>query len=423
MRLRLRAAVLAAAAVNVLSRRLHVGSGTVAGGRVGLRLAPDGLQALGRGRTSALVSGTNGKTTTTRLLAVALETLGRPVLTNATGSNMPAGHFAALATGPAGAPAVLEVDEGYLPVSVARLEPATVVLLNLSRDQLDRSNEVRMVAARWRAALADASAVVVANADDPLVAFGAGGAHSVVWVAGGLRWRADAAGCPVCEGRIRFTEESWSCECGFARPVPDVAVEELDDRTSTAVFADGRRLPVELAIPGSFNRRNAVLAAAAAEVLGVPAQRALEAMARVEGVAGRFSLRTLGGVPTRLLLAKNPAGWDELLHLVAAGNGPVVLAINARIADGTDPSWLWDVAFERLAGRPIVVTGERSADLSVRLAYADLDHERVPDAGEALRRAARLRVPGDDRPVEFIGNYTAFHDLLRASTRARENAA
>jgi UDP-N-acetylmuramyl tripeptide synthase len=415
MTARTRVAVLATASLNGLSRRLHLGSGTVAGGRIGLAIAPNLLEALGAGRRSAVVSGTNGKTTTTRLLAAALECSGVPVLTNATGSNMPAGHVAALAGGPATAPAVLEVDEAYLPEIIGALHPNTLVLLNLSRDQLDRSNEVRMVATRWREALAETICTVVANADDPLVVFGAQAATSVVWVAGGMRWRADAAGCPACGGRIRFDEASWSCECGFARPTPDVDVEVEPDGRTMAVFADGRRLPVVLLIPGLFNHRNAVLAAAAAEVLGVPADRAFEAMGRIEGVAGRFSVQDVGGVSTRLLLAKNPAGWEELLFLVAPGTSPVVVAINARIADGRDPSWLWDVPFERLSGRPIVATGERSADLSVRLHYAGVEHERVPDPVEAVALAARL---GGDRGVEtieFIGNYTAFHDLLRAN--------
>jgi UDP-N-acetylmuramyl tripeptide synthase len=326
---------------------------------------------------------------------------------------------AALATAPNDATAVLEVDEGYLPAIVRSLDPAAIVLLNLSRDQLDRSNEVRMVAARWRGTFASAGATVVANADDPLVVFGAQSASSVVWVAAGMRWRSDASGCPACGGRIRFDAQGWSSECGFARPVADVEVTEGPDGTTTAVFADGRRLAVVLAIPGSFNRRNAVLAAAAAEVLGVPADRALLAMGRIEGVAGRFSLHTVRGVPTRLLLAKNPAGWAELLDLVAPGRSPVVVAINARIADGRDPSWLWDVGFEQLAGRPVVATGERSADLSVRLDYAGVAHERVVDPIDAVTVASRLasRANGDkeSEPVEFIGNYTAFHDLLRAN--------
>jgi len=374
---------------------------------VGLVVDPGLLGRLAAGRPLALVSGTNGKTTTTRLLAVAL---GGPVVTNATGSNMPAGHVAALAAGPPRAPAVLEVDEGYLPALVSELAPKVVVLLNLSRDQLDRTNEVRMLAGRWRRALAGATTTtVVANADDPLVVWGAAASPHVVWVAAGLAWRLDAVGCPSCDGRIEF-DETWSCACGFRRPEPAVAVTGSDDGAAVATFADGRTLALDLAIPGRFNRANAAMAAAAAEAMGVPAERALAAMAGVGEVAGRFSTRRLAGRETRLMLAKNPAGWAELLALVCPGTTPVVVSINARVADGRDPSWLWDVPFEKLAGRTVVATGERCRDLAVRLRYAEVDHTTMADPLAAVAAAGR-EAEGDGR-VEFIGNYTAFHDLL-----------
>ena len=154
----------------------------------------------------ALVTGTNGKTTTTRLLTVALGATGDAVVSNETGSNMPPGHVAALA-GTDAPRAVLEVDEVYLPRVLTATTAAAVVLLNLSRDQLDRTNEVRMIAARWRAALAAAPRThVVANADDPLVAWAAGAARDVHWVGAGMRWQLDAVGCPSCEGRIRYGE-------------------------------------------------------------------------------------------------------------------------------------------------------------------------------------------------------------------------
>ncbi len=407
--LRTRLGMVVAAGLNGLSRRLGAGQGTVLGGRAGLAIAPGGLAELAAGRRVALISGTNGKTTTTALLAAALRSHGSAVVTNSTGSNMPAGHFAALAAGArTGGPAVLEVDEGYLPQSLAALAPAVVVLLNLSRDQLDRSSEVRMVAERWRRALAGTPATVIANADDPLVVHGARDAASVIWVGGGVRWRADAAGCPACGGGIAYDGEAWSCRCGFRRPSPQFGFAD-GPAARTAVLADGRLVPVALKLPGAFNRRNALVAAAAAEVFGLSARAALESMRVVEEVAGRFALRHVRGVPTRMLLAKNPAGWEELLEVVTPG--PVVIAINARVADGRDPSWLWDVPFERLAGRPVVATGERSLDLSVRLHYAGVSHERVPEPLGAVARAGEL---GPGQVVQFVGNYTAFYDLLRA---------
>ena len=352
---RARIAVGATRASNAVSRRLGLGSGTVAGGRVGLAIDPELVARLSAGRTVAFVSGTNGKTTTTRLLAVALEASGRgPVVTNATGSNMPPGHLAALAEGAAGAPAVLEVDEGYLPRQLAALSPAAVVLLNLSRDQLDRTNEVRMLAGRWRQALGNAAGTrVVANVDDPLVAWAAATAPSVAWVAAGLRWRSDAVGCPACEGRITFVTDprgsgGWSCTCGFSRPEPDVWLEgdghedsevpgelrrgqqtDPSDAGIDAVWRGGQRLRVTLALPGAFNRSNAVMATVAAEALGVAATDALAAMATVGEVSGRFTTPEIAGVPTRLLLAKNPAGWAELLGMICPGSSPVVVGINA----------------------------------------------------------------------------------------------
>jgi UDP-N-acetylmuramyl tripeptide synthase len=376
-----------------------------------LRVDPGLLEHLSAGRQVALVSGTNGKTTTTRLLTVGLGALGDAVVSNETGSNMPPGHVAALA-GSDAPRAVLEVDEVYLPRVLTATGATAVVLLNLSRDQLDRTNEVRMVAGRWRAALAAAPRThVVANADDPLVVWGAAAARDVHWVGAGLRWQLDAVGCPSCEGRIEFGEGSWSCpSCGFTRPDPEASLVWSAGGTATAVWRDGRTRPLRLALPGRFNQANALMAAVAAEACGVDALAALEAMESVEEVAGRFTVRSFGDVRARLMLAKNPAGWDELLELVSAGTVPVVVSINARVADGADPSWLWDVPFERLRGRAVVATGDRFRDLSVRLQYAEVPHSTASEPVAAVRAAA----DGTREVVDVIGNYTAFHDLLGA---------
>jgi len=437
-------------AVNGASRRLGRGQGTVAGGRAGLAVDPLLLQRLTAGRRVALVSGTNGKTTTTRLLAVALGAGGDDVVTNETGSNMPPGHVAALAANRRAQRAVLEVDEIYLPRVLSATGADLVLLLNLSRDQLDRTNEVRMVANRWRAGLAAAPhTTVVANADDPLVAWAAGAAARVFWVGAGLGWQLDAVGCPSCAGRIVFDDSGgaevgdpgrsrsappgarggWWCGsgCGFTRPGPVASLVPTDHGAGDhGLWADGRTLEIDLDLPGRFNRANALLVAVAAEAVGVDAAVALAAMGRIEEVAGRFATRTLRGVPTRLMLAKNPAGWSELLNLVALDRGPLVVSINARTADGTDPSWLWDVPFERLAGRSVVATGDRCQDLSVRLHYAGVAHLVVPDPLEAVATAASTTPPpvvasptgGLLAEVDVIGNYTAFGELLTAKQSA-----
>jgi CobQ-like glutamine amidotransferase family enzyme/UDP-N-acetylmuramyl tripeptide synthase len=397
-------------ALNAVSRRLGLGGGSVIGGRLGLAIAPDLLATLAAGRAVGLVTGTNGKTTTTRLLAAALGGPGA-VATSAAGANLPAGVAAALAASPPGAPAALEVDEGYLEAVVAAVHPRVVALLNLSRDQLDRVSEVRMVAGRWRRALASATGtVVVANADDPLVVWGAQESWRVVWVAAGQLWHLDAVGCPACEGHITFGPgDDWHCPCGFHRPRPDASLEG-----DTLVTGDGRHLDIRLALPGRCNRANAAMAAVAAAALGVDEADALGAMAPVGDVEGRFATLVHRDMSVRLLLAKNPAGWTELLDMLQGGTGPVVVGINARTADGHDPSWLWDVPFERLAGRLVVATGERRLDLAVRLRHAGVTHRTVGDDLDALDAAG----PG---AVEYVGNYTAFqhmrHRLAHAGAR------
>jgi UDP-N-acetylmuramyl tripeptide synthase len=397
------------------------------------------LGELARGRRVALVSGTNGKTTTTRMLVAALGGASRPVASNDTGANMPAGHVAALAGSAPGTDAVLEVDEGYLGALIEDTDPRVVVLLNLSRDQLDRISEVRMLAERWRSALrtlprgssdhASPGTVVVANADDPLVAWAAEDAPNVVWVGAGQVWRNDAVGCPACGGGIEYgADGDWRCDrCPLARPKLSAWVEGSD-----LVTAAGDRCPIDIPLPGHFNRTNACMVAMAASAMGdfdraglgteepwlelTPAA-ALTRLAEVTEVQGRFARTTRRGAEVRLLLAKNPAGWTAIFDLLEEGDqgvGPVVLSINARIADGHDPSWLWDVPFERLAGRQVVVTGDRRFDLAVRLRYAEVECTVVADPIDALDAAigaSERRGEGALPAIDFVGNYTAFAEL------------
>lgn len=434
---RARLATAAVRSINWCSRTLGRGSGTVIGGRAGLALDPQLLRQLSEHRVVALVTGTNGKTTTTRMLAEAIADPLGPVATNTTGANMPAGHVAALVADRTAPAAVLEVDEGYVDRMLDEVHPSVVVLLNLSRDQLDRVAEVRLVAERWRCAFdrpaggakagAPVPVVVVANADDPLVAWAAGAAPSVRWVGAGLVWHEDAVGCPACGGAITFgSRGEWACDrCDLRRPDPDVWLDG-DDLMS----ADGSRRSMDLRVPGWFNRANAAMAVVAACLLtgdhttsvGTDcAAAAVDRIASIDSVEGRFGVVHRRGRDVRLMLAKNPAGWAAVFDLLEASastpEGPVVLSINARTADGLDPSWLWDVPFERLAGRVAVVTGDRRRDLAVRLHYAEVEHQVVADPLAALDRAIELVPPPADTTATtetlFIGNYTAFADVRR----------
>ena len=387
-------------AVSEASRRLGRGGGSVIGGRAILALDPSALSGLSRGHRIALISGTNGKTTTTTLLRSALATTG-PVVTNLLGANLPPGLASALAGGTPGAPAALEVDEAWLGRVADATLPVAVALLNLSRDQLDRNNEVRRLAASWRACLERSGATVVANADDPLVAWGAGLAKDVRWVGAGLPWTDDAAGCPSCGGRISFDPGgAWACgSCDFSRPQLDAWLEGSD-----LVWSCGSRSALPMALPGRANRANAAMAIVVATVFGVDSSAAAAAMSSISDVVGRYSVVRVGGTEARLLLAKNPAGWLEVFDVLRPAPMPVVVAINARIADGRDPSWLWDVPFERLAGRIVFACGERSRDLAVRLHYAEVEHVHEPDPIAAIASAKASS-------IDVVGNYTAFQDI------------
>src|SRR3954470_23541384 len=208
-----------------LSRATGRGDGSVIGGRIGLMVDPHLLAELAAGRRIALISGTNGKTTTTRLTAAAMGVLG-DVATNSLGANMPTGHTSALAKAGDTPYAVLETDEHYLPQVLTATRPRVVALLNLSRDQLDRAKEVAMMAALWREALAARDIRVVANADDPMVTWAAQVAEHVTWVGAGQRWHDDSWVCPNCGSPIERMGDAWWCTgCPLHRPIPEWTVQ------------------------------------------------------------------------------------------------------------------------------------------------------------------------------------------------------
>jgi len=391
------------------------GEGMVIGGRVILKLAPNAIEEMARDRVAALVSATNGKTSTTRLLATAVEQAG-PVISQHTGANMTSGVAVTLASGDPLAQAVLEVDEAYLPAIFRATNPRVIILGNLSRDQLDRMNEVAMVARRWRDMLADATATtVVANADDPSIVWAARHAPNVIWVAAGQVWTADSAVCLDCGALLRREGTTWQCpRCGFARPTPQWTLEYVEDHTTVRGPGD-QRYDMRLQLPGRFNAANGALALVATVVMGLDPAESARRMATVESVSGRYAVVRVGELTIRLLLAKNPAGWSELVDVMPPAPTPVIVTINSNAADGRDPSWLWDVPFERLRGRVVVATGDRRRDLAVRLLHAEVDHVVIEDP---YAPAAPLP-PGmrDLEVVDCAATYTAFHHLRTTADR------
>ncbi len=438
------AAIAAAKAAAALSQRLKVGGGTALPGLLAERIDPDIVPEMARrlGQGSIIVTGTNGKTTTARLLRGIVRAAGLGAVANRAGSNLMRGIAAALAEaarldgGFAGAKrrlGVFEVDEATVPEAARALKPRLVLFTNLFRDQLDRYGEVEHVAALWRDAVRqlDRSATVVLNADDPSIAGLAQvspgpvlfyGVEDTSRGSGGLEHAADARWCPSCGAELAYSTVfyghlgHWSCptHCRVARPSASVVATrvELDaEGTSLAIALPGGEISAPLPLTGLYNAYNALAAVAAASALGFGTGAIARGLGSFTAAFGRQERMTVGGRRVQVILAKNPAGLNEVLRTITAGGADVDVALflNDDIADGRDVSWIWDVDFDLLAGkaRSLTVSGNRAWDMALRLKYAGLDSlcQVEEDTAAALRRA--LRATPEDGQLYVIPTYTA----------------
>lgn len=441
MKGRLAAAVVAGKAAGMATRALGRG-GTALPGLVAERVDPAVVARLGGqlGRGSVLVTGTNGKTTASRMLAAILAAAGVPSLHNREGSNLmrgiaatllqrasPAGHI----PGGPGLLGLFETDEATLPHAVRALAPRAVAFTNLFRDQLDRYGEVDSVAALWREALAafPPGGVLVLNADDPSVADLARGREGPVhWfgvddpsAAAGDAGAVDARWCGACGGDFAYERRHfahvgwWRCRgCGRARPSPDTAAEGVALRLDGATFAIPGVGEVQMAVTGLYNVYNALAAASVARVLGIEPGTIRSGLGAVRAAFGRQETALLEGRRLHLLLAKNPAGANQVLRLLAAlpETANVGVLLNDRFADGQDVSWTWDVDYELLAGRVqrCWAGGDRAEDMALRLKYAGWPGPVAVRGPGALLDAILGALPaGED--VFLVPTYTAMLDL------------
>ena len=446
---RLAAAVIAGKAAAVVSRGLGRGGGTALPGLVAERVNPAIVRDLGRqlGKGRVLVTGTNGKTTTTRILARALREAGWPYLHNREGSNLMRGIASALlaVAGPSGSIrwgadtlGLFETDEATLPLATRALAPTALAFTNLFRDQLDRYGEVDTVASLWRQALeaAPRDATLVLNADDPSVA-----ELAIGWT-GPIHWFGlddpsfatddggafDARWCRVCNGTFAYDRRYfahigyWRCTgCSRARPTPDTSATDVRLALDAAMFRVEGLGDLSMALTGAYNVYNALAAIALARVLGVPGEAVVAGIANVRAAFGRQEVIELQGRRLRLMLCKNPAGANQVLRLLAAvappaGAGPalhVAPLLNDRFADGQDVSWIWDVDYELVRGavKTCWAGGDRAEDMALRLKYAGWPEPRTVTHDPAALLDAILAdsVPGDD--VVIIPTYTSMLDL------------
>ncbi len=439
------AKVALARAIGAASRASGRGGGTTLPGRVLLRLSPDALAELGSRLTggATIVSATNGKTTTAGMIASILGAEGRALVHNHAGSNMTWGVATALLE-QHGTEGLFEVDEAWLPRVAEQLDPQLIVLGNLFRDQLDRYGELESLADDW-AELVEARSgrsSFVLNADDPLIAdlgrdreerpregvtyFGVDDPSQALPE---LQHAHDAKHCRRCGNPYVYERAfvghlgHYSCpSCGAQRPEPAVAATEVELQGMRGSRLRARtprgELDLKLPLPGLYNVYNALAAITASLGLGASLESIRSGLESMRAVFGRVETIEVEGKPVSILLIKNPAGANEVLRTLRLeadedrGSLDVWLALNDRIADGRDVSWIWDADFELLAGaaRNITCSGTRAAEMALRLKYAGLDPEMIavePEISTSLGRA----VAGADGGLFALPTYTALLDL------------
>lgn len=402
-----------------------------------IAMDPSALRRLGTQLAdgSVLVSATNGKTTTAAMLSRMLEASGQTVLANRAGSNMPWGVVTAL-LGNRNALGLFEVDEAWLPEVAGSLDPRAIVLGNLFRDQLDRYGETESIASRWAELVAGlgAETILAANADDPLVAtVGEGSPGRVIYF--GIEdpgisldsppHAADARRCRNCGSRLIFERTylghlgEYHCpSCGRTRPKLDLIASEVALRGAESVAATltlgSERYRLDLPLPGVYNLYNALAAISGAVAVGIDIPSALQALETLPPVFGRAEAVRLPEGEARIFLVKNPVGTNEVLRSLGGEKGPLDLwiALNDRIADGRDVSWIWDADFEKLAGHTgsVVCSGTRAAEMAVRLKYAGIPSDSIRVEGEIGRSmvSATGRATGT---LYALPTYTALLEL------------
>ncbi len=430
------AALRAAGALSRLARR---GGGTTIPGKLLWKLDPAAIDQLARRlpQGSALVSATNGKTTTTAMAAQILRP-GLRVVHNDSGANLVSGVASSLLRMRDAELGLFEVDEGALPELARRLQPRAMLLANLFRDQLDRYGELEIVASRWRDAVAALPrATLVVNGDDPQVAdLARDRPASVVFglddpahARPALQHAADSKHCLRCGTPYAYAAAyvghlgDYRCpNCGHARPALDVAAREIElhglDGSSFTLAAAAGSTRVELQVPGLYNVYNALGAATLTLSLGASLDAVAAGLARFTAAFGRFERIEVDGKRLLILLVKNPAGANEVVRTLVDARAPrvAVVALNDEIADGRDVSWIWDVDFEPLVAglETLVATGSRAEELALRFAYGGLSRDRIEvvrSPAAALDRGLELTPPGGELAV--LPTYTAMLALRR----------
>jgi lipid II isoglutaminyl synthase (glutamine-hydrolysing) len=399
-----------ARAAGALSRRSGRGGGTTLPGRLLVRMAPDAIERLAAQltRDSIVVSSTNGKTTTAGMISGILRADGRTPVHNRAGSNMHWGVATALLE-QSGDEGLFELDEAWLPRVAPQLRPRLLVLGNLFRDQLDRYGELERLADEWAELVAqlEGSCEFALNADDPLIAdLGRDkdlrrrpgvtyfGIEDETQALPELQHAHDAKHCRRCGAPYVYDRAfvghlgHYTCpNCDADRPAPDVAATKIElhgiSGSRVHITTPEGELELNIPLPGLYNVYNALAAVTAGLRSGISLERIRDGLESTRAVFGRVETIEVAGKPVSILLIKNPAGANEVLRTLQLesedGGIDLWLALNDRIADGRDVSWIWDADFELLADavRRVVCAGTRAPEMALRLKYAGWPEDSI----------------------------------------------
>jgi UDP-N-acetylmuramyl tripeptide synthase len=376
--------------VSFISRLLNKGNGSTWPGHIALSLNPNFLEdILGHNSVKVIfIAGTNGKTTTSRMITTLLEDNGKKVLQNTSGANLVNGIASSLLLNAnlfgkiREDFAVFEIDENSLPLALAHITPHVVICLNLFRDQLDRYGELDVIAQKWKKVFAELpkSTTLVLNADDPQVAYLKELKENVVYFGldtkdmkqAKLQHSADSVFCPRCQTKLVYKHIAyshlgdWECEkCGLKR-----------EKILRSAQNDKK---MQFPLPGLYNKYNTLAAIACAEILGLSSEQIHIALATVTPAFGRQEKINIGGKHIQIFLSKNPTSFNQSLQTIMDMKGKyVLLVLNDRIPDGRDVSWIWDIDIESVIDKfsKIIVSGDRCYDMGLRVQYTFSRHSR-----------------------------------------------
>ena len=417
-------------------------------GRVALRICPNLLGVLAKDVTVVIVTGTNGKTTTSRMIEQSWQDAGISYFANKSGANLLSGVTAEFAvhstlTGRCRhTHALIEADEAAFQHIARYVHAAAIVMTNIFRDQLDRYGEVTHTLAKLRLGAEQCpDAILCINADDSLCSSLQGelpnkiifyGVNTPIY-ASRVEEVSDAPYCIRCKSEYVYDYVtyghlgSYRCpHCGYSRPKPELSVCRVsvtDDEHSEIVFRLGdREIPASVNLPGGYNIYNACAAMAAGAALGLDPEKTAQSLSHFSCGFGRMEKFEISGTDVRMILIKNPAGCNQVLSFLTQRTEPFVFVacLNDRVQDGRDISWIWDVDFERLTAlggmlSHIYVSGVRAEDMALRFLYAGFPRERIhvqKNYGELMEQAVSHKLP-----VFVMPTYTAMLDLRGTISR------